>query len=120
MIALALEAMATRFELVIHDAGDPHRLRALGQQALAEVERAERLWSRFQPTSEVAWINAAAGGRPVRVSPETFALLEASASLARATGFAFDPTVGPLLRAWGARFEGYEVRVGPERDRSEA
>jgi FAD:protein FMN transferase len=101
VIRLALEAMATRFELVIHDEGDPHRLRAIGQQSLAEIERAERQWSRFLPTSEIAWVNAAAGGRPVSVGPETFGLLAECRGLARATGLAFDPTVGPLLRAWG-------------------
>ena len=100
-LALALEAMATRFELLILDDGDPRRLRAVGEEALAEIARLERLWSRFLPTSEIAWINARAGAAPVRVGPETFRLLTHGAALARATGFAFDPTVAPLLRAWG-------------------
>lgn len=101
MTRLALEAMATRFELVILDDGDPRRLRAIGEEALAEIAGAESLWSRFRPTSEIAWINRAAGGAPVRVSASTFRLLTACLALARATDHAFDPTVGPLLRAWG-------------------
>ena len=101
MTRLALEAMATRFELVILDDGDPRRLRAIGEEALCEVARAEALWSRFRPTSEIAWINRAAGGAPVRVSGATFRLLTACVALARDTDHAFDPTVGPLLRAWG-------------------
>jgi thiamine biosynthesis lipoprotein len=100
-IRLALEAMATRFELLILDPGEVRRLRAAGEEALGEIARAERLWSRFLPTSEISWLNAAAGGRPVPVSSDTFALLARSVRLARASGFAFDPTVGPLLRVWG-------------------
>jgi len=100
-VRLALEAMATRFELLIAEEGDPHRLRAIGQEALAEIERAEELWSRFRPTSEIAWVNAGAGGRPVRVGPETLRLLLDCARFAELTDGAFDPTVGPLLRLWG-------------------
>ena len=100
-IRLALEAMATRFELVILDDDDPGRLRAIGEEALSEIARAEALWSRFRPTSEIAWINRAAGGAPVRVSSATFRLLAGCAELARDTDHAFDPTVGPLLRTWG-------------------
>lgn len=97
---LALEAMATRFELVIADDADAHRLRASGQEALAEIARAEELWSRFRPTSELAWINAGAGGAPVRVGRETLRLLSRCARFANATEGAFDPTLGPLLRLW--------------------
>jgi FAD:protein FMN transferase len=99
-VALALEAMATRFELLL--AGDdPVRLRAAGEEALREIERAEALLSRYRPTSPVAWINDRAGGQPVRVDPDVFRLLEQCRDLARLTDGAFDPTVGPLLRAWG-------------------
>ncbi len=99
-VALALEAMATRFELLL--AGDdPVRLRAAGEEALREIERAEALLSRYRPTSPIAWINHGAGGPPVRVDPDVFGLLEQCRDLARLTDGAFDPTVGPLLRAWG-------------------
>jgi FAD:protein FMN transferase len=99
-VAVALEAMATRFELVL-PGDDAVRLRAAGEDALREVERAEALLSRYRPTSPIAWINARAGGPPVRVDPRVFRLLEQARDLARLTGGAFDPTVGPLLRAWG-------------------
>ena len=99
-VALALEAMATRFELLLYG-DDPVRLRATGEEALREIEGAEALLSRFRPSSPVAWINARAGRDPVRVDPTVFRLLERCREIARLTGGAFDPTVGPLLRAWG-------------------
>jgi thiamine biosynthesis lipoprotein len=100
VVALALEAMATRFELVL-DGPDPARLRAAGEEALFEIERVEAQLSRYRPTSEIAWINARAGGDPVRVDPRVLALLELCAELWRLTDGAFDVTVGPLLRAFG-------------------
>ncbi len=99
-VALGLEAMATRFELIL--AGDDHaRLRAAGEEALQEIRRIEAQLSRYRPTSAIAWINAAAGGAPVRVDPRVLALLRRCADLTRLTDGAFDVTVGPLLRAWG-------------------
>jgi thiamine biosynthesis lipoprotein len=99
-VALGLEAMATRFELLL--AGDdPVRLRAAGEEALREIERVEALLSRYRPCTAIAAINAAAGGEPVRVDPRVLALLRRCAELTRLTDGAFDITIGPLLRAWG-------------------
>jgi hypothetical protein len=47
-VALGLEAMATRFELIL--AGDdPSRLRAAGEEALQEIRRVEAQLSRYRP-----------------------------------------------------------------------
>jgi thiamine biosynthesis lipoprotein len=99
-IALAVEAMATRFELVL-PGDDAVRLRAAGEAALREIEAAEALLSRFRPTSPIAWINARAGAEPGRVDPRVVRLLEQAREVSALTHGAFDPTVGPLLRAWG-------------------
>ena len=67
--------------------------------ARERIERLEGLWSRFRPTSEVSRLNALAGV-PVRVSPETLALVERALEGARVTGGRYDPTVlGAMLRA---------------------
>jgi thiamine biosynthesis lipoprotein len=92
--------MATRFELRL-EGPDPVRLRAAGQEALAEIERAEAQLSRYRPTSEIAWINARAGRGAVAVDRTVLALLRHCVDLWRRTDGAFDITVGPLLRAWG-------------------
>jgi thiamine biosynthesis lipoprotein len=99
MITLALQAMATRFELVLN--GDSPGLRAAGEEALAEVVRIESMLSLYKPTSEAAVINGRAAAQPVRVSTEMFALLQRAVALSRETKGAFDITIAPLVRCWG-------------------
>jgi FAD:protein FMN transferase len=99
-VILALHAMATRFELVLH--GDnATRLCAAGEAALREVERLEAQLSLYRPTSEIARVNALAAREPVRVSPSVFRLLQHARQLQAESGGAFDITVAPLVRCWG-------------------
>jgi FAD:protein FMN transferase len=99
-VLLARHAMATRFEIVLHG-GNPSRLRAAGEAALAEVERIEAQLSIYQPTSEMARVNACAARQPVRVTPPVFRLLEQARQLHRDSGGAFDIAIAPLVRCWG-------------------
>ena len=91
--------MATRFEIVLHG-DDSTSLRAAGEEALAEAERLEAQLSIYQPTSEIARVNARAALEPVRVTPEVFGLLEHALRLGQETKGAFDVTIGPLMRCW--------------------
>lgn len=99
-IKLALNAMATRFELVLHGE-NATRTRATGEAALKEVERLEARLSLYRPSSEIARVNALAAREPVRVSPSVFRLLRHARQLQGETGGAFDITVAPLVRCWG-------------------
>ena len=100
MIALARNAMATRFEIVLHGTHEAG-LRAAGEEALDELEKLESRLSLYRPGSEIAQVNALAGRQPVRVSTEVFQLLERALSLSEETAGAFDITVGPLMKCWG-------------------
>jgi len=80
------------------------------RQAMAELERLERVFDRRDPASEVARVNAAAG-RWVAVGPEVVAVLALVEDMAAATGGLFDVTVGPLLDRWGF---GTEAQALPE------
>jgi thiamine biosynthesis lipoprotein len=101
-VAVARNAMATRFEIVLH--GDnPSTLRAMGEEVLDEIDRLENQLSLFRPQSEIARVNALAARVPVRVSPVIFRLLEHAIRLSRETGGAFDITVSPLMQCWGFR-----------------
>ena len=99
-VTLARNAMATRFEIVLH--GDnPVALRAAGEEALDEIDRLEAQLSLYRPTSEIAHVNARAAHEAVRVSPPVFHLLEHARRLSEETGGAFDITLAPLVRCWG-------------------
>jgi len=99
-VTLARNAMATRFEMVLH--GDnPIALRAAGEEALNEIERIEAQLSLYRPTSEIAHLNARAAQQAVRVDPSLFRLLQHAQRLSAETNGAFDITVAPLMRCWG-------------------
>ncbi len=100
MVRLALQAMATRFELVLH--GDnPIALRAAGEEALREISLLEKQLSFYDSASEISRINRKATREPVRVHARVFALLKSAQEYHRLTKGAFDISVGPLMRCWG-------------------
>lgn len=70
------------------------------EAAYKEVDRLVAILSEWQPESEVSRVNAGAGGLPVPVGPETFALIQKSIEIGALTGGAFDITFLPLGRVW--------------------
>ena len=101
-LRLAVQAMATRFELVL-GGDDPVRLRAVGEAAMQEIQDCEAAISPFARSSQIARVNQLAHARPVRVDALTMELLQHCRELHASSGGAFDITVGPLLRALGFR-----------------
>lgn len=98
---LQFPAMATLFTLHLEEP-DEARARDCAQAARAEVERVEQIFSRFRPGSELARINRLAAQAPVVTDPEVFQMLAVALEVSRRTGASFDPTIGPLSRAWRA------------------
>src|SRR5437016_7256257 len=99
-VAVARQAMATRFEIVLHG-NNPVALLAAGEEALAEIERLEAQLSLYRPDSEIAHLNARAARQPVRVTPSLFGLLQQVQKLHQESGGVFDITIAPLVRCWG-------------------
>jgi thiamine biosynthesis lipoprotein len=70
--------------------------------ARGRIRDLELRWSRFLPASEVSRLNAA-GGAPVRVSPETVTLLTAARDASVLTDGRFDPLLLDAVEAIGYR-----------------
>jgi len=94
-------AMGTEWQLTLADDRPEAYLRSVAEEVEAEVERIEQLLSFYRDDSDLAAMNATASLGPVRVDPRLFEILRRAQELWSATGGAFDPTIGPLLRAWG-------------------
>lgn len=78
----------------------PARAAAI-DEAFASMVEVDRLMSNYKPDSELTRVNTDAAVRPVPVSPPLWSVLEAAARVSRASGGAFDITVGPAVRLWG-------------------
>jgi thiamine biosynthesis lipoprotein len=90
-LALALSAPTREAALLASEAG------------VREIERIEALLSTWREDTPLARLNAAAPGAAVEFPAELFRLLERVFEWSGKTGGAFDPTVAPLVRAWGLR-----------------
>jgi thiamine biosynthesis lipoprotein len=86
---LAVQAMATRFELVLVGA-DRVRLRAAGEAALEVIGSTERELSRFTSDGFVALVNRIAATAAVRADPSQWEWLLAVEDARAATGGAYD------------------------------
>jgi thiamine biosynthesis lipoprotein len=94
------EAMGSSFSLVLLGPDRPG-LEAAATAAFTEVHRLDRLLSNYLAESDWSAMNREAASRPVRVTPELFALLSACLDYSRMSDGAFDITVGPLIKVWG-------------------
>jgi thiamine biosynthesis lipoprotein len=97
-----LAVMGTAFALAV---SAPTRDRALdaSEAAVRAVEAADQLLSTWRGDTPLARLNAAAPGVPHEVPSTLLALLRRVFEWRERTDGAFDPTVAPLIRAWGIR-----------------
>ncbi|MGH8020895.1 MAG: FAD:protein FMN transferase [Opitutaceae bacterium] len=91
----AHEAMATTFR--IHIAGTPApQARQAAMAAFEEIDRLERILSRYREGSDVHRFNSARAGTWTRISADTAACLRTAFEISRLTDGAFDPALGAL------------------------
>jgi thiamine biosynthesis lipoprotein len=94
--------MGTAFEVRLVTADIERGCEAI-DAAFAEVAREEALFSEYRADSEISAVNRSAGGAPVVVDPEVFALLQRALWASRATGGAFDVTFAACGGLWSIR-----------------
>jgi FAD:protein FMN transferase len=78
----------------------PARLEAVHADVHAAFTAVDERMSLYRPTSELSRLNAHPAGR-LEVSPALFEVLEEAARVAVLSDGAFDPSVAPLVDAWG-------------------
>jgi len=96
----SMKLMGNHFEITVVVV-DEDRASVCIDAAVGEIRRIERLLTTYSEESETALINANAGRTPVRVSAETFGLIERSIRISKLTQGAFDITYGSIdKRLW--------------------
>jgi thiamine biosynthesis lipoprotein len=93
----AHEAMGTCFELLIAGKAETYS-RQVSAAVFAEIDRLERLFSRFDPSSEVSQINRLKPGVSLRIGLEVFECLQTAARIKIQTQGAFDINYRALLK----------------------
>jgi len=92
--------MDTFCEISCYEDSKDKSIAAIGA-AFKEMERIEKVFSKFNKNSEVSNINRLAGLEKVAASEEVFKLTEKSVYYSRISDGAFDITVAPLMEIWG-------------------
>lgn len=70
------------------------------EKAFNELNRLEKLLNFYSEDSEISMINKYAGKSPVKVSQDTFDIIQKAIYVSEKTEGMFDITVGPLVRVW--------------------
>jgi len=92
-------AMGTLFTITLY-APDAASAEAGAHAAFKRVDVLEDIMSDYQADSELNRLRDQPYGRPVPVSAELFDVLQRGLKIARLSGGAVDPTIGPYVRLW--------------------
>lgn len=91
--------MGTLFRIVVYAASQEQALAAT-KEAFARIAQLDHIMSDYKEDSELMQVCRQAVGKPVKVSPDLFRVLDAAQQVAQNTDGAFDVTVGPVVRLW--------------------
>jgi thiamine biosynthesis lipoprotein len=94
--------MGTRLELTVEGQSRAAAL-AASEAAVEALERTEARLSTWRDDTELARLNRSPAGEPFVASTELHDELRDAIACSELTAGAFDPSVGPLVRAWGLR-----------------
>jgi thiamine biosynthesis lipoprotein len=106
-------AMGTELRLTAWTDDEASALMAFAE-VFNEFERLEALMSTWRDDSEVLWLNAAAGGEAVPLSPDVLNVLRQAHEISEWTDGKFDITFGALSELW--RFDEDPVERVPDMD----
>lgn len=91
--------MGTEFTLVLYTDDAAHATRA-SRLAYDRVRAIDRALTDYDPASELMRLVDRAGGPPVAVGPDLFAVMSQAQELYGRSRGAFDPSIAPVVRLW--------------------
>lgn len=91
--------MGTLFQVVFY-ADDLQSATLASEAAFQRIARLDSMLSDYLDDSELTRLSESAGGPPIPVSNDLFAVLAKSVRLSEQTNGAFDITIGPVVRLW--------------------
>ena len=91
--------MGTGFGVICYAESRDAAVKA-AEEAFSKAEEINGIASDYLPESELSRLASHPAGKPLRISPLLYGLLDHSRRLAEATDGAFDPTLGSLTKLW--------------------
>ena len=82
-------------------ARDAERAQQAANAGLDEIRRLEELLSTWIPSSDISKVNRKSGKSAIRVSQESYELLQRSLEIADLTEGGFNIAIGPAIEQWG-------------------
>jgi len=113
-VELSGEALGTTWHVRVRAAADGPDPQALAGPIREELEAVDARMSGWREASELSRFNASGSTGWFAVSDPTAHVVAEALAVHRLSGGAFDPTVGPLVAAWG--FGPAERRTRPPQD----
>ncbi|MBN4069586.1 FAD:protein FMN transferase [bacterium AH-315-G05] len=98
-------ALGTVININLFDEGSQE----LMTEIIEKISIIEKAMSRKLKDSEISQINRQAGISPVKVSEETFFIIDKAIQFAKLSNGKFDPTLGPVIELWGIGTEAAKV-----------
>lgn len=91
--------MGTLFRIVLY-APDEATAKQAAQAGFERIQKLDNIMTDYRTSSELMQLCKKAGGPPVKVSDDLFAVLARAREVSRLSDGAFDVTVGPVVRLW--------------------
>jgi len=101
LLSLGGQTMGTTYSVKLVNVPTDLDQDTLAQELDGILETVNRRMSTYRPDSELSRYNAAAAEDWLAVSSDTRSVIDEALRVARLTGGAFDPTVGPVVDLWG-------------------
>ncbi len=110
-VILSGAIMGTTYRVTVPRLPSGLSARMIGHMLRDTLEQVDATMSTYRSDSEVSRLNRAVANRWIPVSARTFEVAAAALAMARLTGGAFDPTIGPLVDLWGFGPPGPTLRI---------